>query len=266
MENRELVVLLPAYNEEKDVERLVKRWEKEADVIKNYNLALKIVVINDGSKDKTREIGEQLARTYSNVKLINHSCNKGLGKAVETGFKYVIEECPNCLYTCLMDCDNTQSPIYIETMLEKVKKSQQKIDVVIASRYQKGAKVYGLAGYRKLTSNGARWVYSTLLHIKGVKDYTCGYRLYTRSILEEAYAYFKNHLIEQEGFTCMAEVLYKLSCIGAHFAEVPFELHYDDKKGASKMKVLKTAKDSIALAFKLRKIRRKGMSAYEANA
>lgn len=50
----------------------------------------------------------------------------------------------------------------------------------------------------------------------------------------------------------MMELLYKLHICGTEFAEVPFHLYYDDKEGASKMKVLKTSVDSLKTAFELR--------------
>lgn len=257
MRNKELVVLLPAYNEEKDVRRLVSRWQQNTEaILTQYDLSLKIVVVNDGSQDKTQAICNELEKQYDNFKLINHVQNKGLGKAVETGFLYVIESCPYCEKVCLMDCDNTQSPHYILDLLKKASEYPEKSDVVIASRYQKGAKVHGLAKYRLLTSEGAKYVYCSILRVKNVKDYTCGYRLYSKEILQRAYKRFRQSLIEESGFTCMAEILYKLYCIGARFEEIPFELHYDAKKGTSKMKVLKTARDSVLLAIRLKKIKR----------
>ena len=53
-------------------------------------------------------------------------------------------------------------------------------------------------------------------------------------------------------FSCMLEVLYKLYLNGATFDEVPFSLRYDNKQGASKMRVFKTIYDSFKTAFRLR--------------
>lgn len=257
MDNNKLVVLLPAYNEEKDVEKLIERWEEEQECIKEHGLELEITVINDGSHDKTQSICQSLEQKYTNVHLINHEKNKGLGKAVETGFKYIVQNQPHCIYVCLMDCDNTQNPKYIDAMLHKIEDSNINPDVIIASRYQKGAEVYGLAWHRRLMSQGARWVYSLFFHVKNVRDYTCGFRLYRASAINQAFQMFGDCFIEQKGFTCMAEILYKLSCLNMKFAEIPFKLHYEEKGGASKMNVIKTVKDSFRLAIHLKKIKRK---------
>jgi dolichol-phosphate mannosyltransferase len=122
------------------------------------------------------------------------------------------------------------------------------------SRYQKGAEVKGVSGIRLLMSGGARYAFTTLLHVPNVRDYTCGYRLYNRKILISGSERFGEDLVAESGFTCMVELLYKLHCCGAVFSEIPFKLRYDYKKGASKMSVLKTACNSIELAFRLRKI------------
>jgi len=251
----ELTVMLPAYNEEENLEQLVLEWQKYADEIKNrFGLALKIVVTNDGSKDKTKEIAEKLECEYNNFTLVNHEKNKGLGEAVKTGFLHIIKNCPDSKFTCIMDCDNTHNPKYVLDMLEKHKNTGA--DVVIASRYQSGADIKGVSSFRLLTSEGAKLVYSMLLGVKNVRDYTCGYRLYNNDMLKKAYNRFGDNIIEQSGFTCMAEILFKLYICGASFAEVPFELRYDFKKGASKMKVFKTAGDSIKLAINLRKLKK----------
>lgn len=250
-----LTVVLPAYNEEDNIETLVERWQQlRNELAGRYGLRLQIVVVNDGSKDRTKEIAERLEMEHDNFKLISHPRNKGLGEAVKTGIAYFIKECPDSTHMCLMDCDNTQDPVYIADMLGRM--NTKPADVVIASRYQKGAEVKGVSRIRLLMSGGAKYVFSVFLHVPDVKDYTCGYRLYGRNILQKASERFGENLVEESGFTCMVELLYKLYCCGAVFAEVPFELRYDFKKGASKMAVLKTAVNSIRLSLDLKKIKR----------
>lgn len=249
------MVILPAYNEEENIETMVLRWQDFREVLNHkYGLELQIVAINDGSIDRTKEIAERLEIEHDNFTLVSHPNNKGLGEAVKTGITYFVGQCADSTYLCLMDCDNTQNPVYITDMLDRIDETAS--DVVIASRYQKGAEVKGVSGIRLLMSGGAKYVFSVLLHIPNVKDYTCGYRLYKRSILLSAVERFGDELIAESGFACMVELLYKLYCCGAVFAEVPFALRYDYKKGASKMAVLKTAVNSILSALQLKKIKK----------
>jgi len=249
----EVVVILPAYNEQENLETLTQNWQQYKDILQDtYKLYLKILVINDGSSDQTSIIAKRLEEQYSNFKVVSHDANKGLGEAVKTGLSYVVNNYPQCVFTCLMDCDNTHDPKYVLDMLACQKRTN--VDVVIASRYQLSSKVIGLSAIRQLTSNGACFLYSTLLKVKNVKDYTCGYRLYKIPMLKKAYKKFPTTLIEETGFTCMAELLYKLSLCKATFVEIPFELRYDLKKGVSKMKVLNTIFQSFSLVSRLRKL------------
>lgn len=251
----ELTVLLPAYNEEENLEVLVNHWQGYRErILADYGLYLNIIAVNDGSRDGTGEIGERLSRSLDNFVMINHAGNKGLGQAVKTGIVHILENCRESVFTCIMDCDNTHSPGYILDLLEEQRKTSA--DVVVASRYQTGSTVKGLSFFRLFLSEGARYVYSFLLGVEKVRDYTCGYRLYSNGLLKQAYLRFGEQLVEESGFTCMAELLYKLHACGGTFSEVPFELRYDLKGGASKMKVVKTAVGSIALALRLKRIPR----------
>ena len=73
---KELIVLLPAYNEEKEIRKLVTTWSQYKEVLLNdYELNLKVVAINDGSKDKTEEIALELEKEFDYFTLVNHECN-----------------------------------------------------------------------------------------------------------------------------------------------------------------------------------------------
>jgi len=252
-QEEELTVILPAYNEEEALAPLVENWQQyRQEIASSYALKLMILIVNDGSRDQTHQIGKILESENPNITLVDHPHNKGLGEAVKTGINYILDNRPQSSFACLMDSDNTHDPKFVLDMLKKQK--QTKADIVIASRYQTGAKVRGVSGFRLLTSQGAKVVFSMILHVPDVQDYTCGYRLYKREILQKAKTRFEENLINESGFTCMVELLYKLYCCGAKFAEVPFYLRYDLKAGSSKMKVIKTSIDSFSLACKLKKI------------
>ena len=72
-----------------------------------------------------------------------------------------------------------------------------------------------------------------LFPIKGVKDYTCGYRAYSINCLRRAYEKFGEHLIQEDSFACMAELIIKLRSINLSAVEIPIILRYDQKYGKS---------------------------------
>jgi dolichol-phosphate mannosyltransferase len=76
--------------------------------------------------------------------------------------------------------------------------------------------------------------------MKGVRDYTCGYRAYRASTIKDAVTRYGDRLIEESGFSCMVELLLKLRRLGIRCYEVPLVLRYDQKGGVSKMRVIRT--------------------------
>jgi hypothetical protein len=77
-----------------------------------------------------------------------------------------------------------------------------------------------------------------LIHpIRGVRDYTCGYRGYRVSALKRPFGRYGEQLIGESGFSCMPELLFKLNALGLRSSEIPLRLRYDLKPTASKMNV-----------------------------
>ena len=245
-----LFAMLPCYNEEKDIEPLVHKWMELDDEFSQQGYALLVYCINDCSTDSTKDVILKLTQTYpERVRLVNHEVNRGLGGALMTALRVFLEQGSDKDICVLMDGDNTHDPVYTLSMLPKLESGA---DCVIASRYCGESKTKGVSAFRLFLSWGARAYYSLLLHVKNVKDYTCGYRAYTFGIIEKARARFGEDLVERRSFACMMELLYKLSLCGARFEEVPFELRYDHKAGESKMRILKTVRESLITAAHLR--------------
>jgi dolichol-phosphate mannosyltransferase len=129
---------------------------------------------------------------------------------------------------------------------------QEGHDVVIASRYRPGARTYGLSWQRMLVSYAASWLFRILFPTRGVRDYTCGYRAYRAVVLQEALATYQGRFFTLSGFQSMVDILLKLRRFPIIFGEVPMILRYDLKKGSSKMKVARTAVQTLALIWKRR--------------
>jgi len=123
-------------------------------------------------------------------------------------------------------------------------------DIVIASRYRYGAKIRGLSAFRLMLSWWASLFFRIFLPLQGVKDYTSGYRAYTGDILKKALAYYDDRFITEKGFCCMVDILLKMRPLDPIIFEVPLILRYDKKKGASKMNVARTIRETLLLALK----------------
>lgn len=218
---------LPCYNEEKDINELINRvLEMEEFVKSKFDLEMQILCVNDGSVDETQRIIE--ARQEKNICLINHERNKGLGEAVKTILKEFKNQGNKNDYLIIMDADNSHNPKHIIDLIQK--QIQENSDIVIASRYQKGSTISGLKKNRILISNLAKIWYTKTLRIPNVKDYTCGYRLYTYDCINSAIEKYGNEIITQSSFACMMELLYNLHKNGAQISEIPFGLEYEKKQ------------------------------------
>jgi dolichol-phosphate mannosyltransferase len=236
---------LPAYNEGIALPRLLKRMDSLAE---SSQLAITVVVYNDGSKDATASIASQW-RGRTPVVLLDCPVNKGLGVGLGALIDYAAATGGADDVLVIMDCDDTHDPAQIPDMLQAMAKGA---DVVIASRYSSGATVRGVPPLRRVTALGAVVLFKLIHPVAGVWDYTCGYRAYRIGALKDAAARFRGRLIEESGFACMVEVLLKLNALGVRFAEVGLHLRYDLKPTASKMAVSSNMRRLLALLIRWR--------------
>ena len=242
-------LVLPAFNEERSLPALLERCVVVAQNMERGGHALRVVVIDDGSTDGTIAAAHSFQDRLS-VEVVPHGVNRGLGAALRTGLAAGLERAQDGDAIATMDADNTHDPALLRRMAEKLAGGA---DVVIASRYEPGGQEIGLSPIRRVLSRGASFLLSVVLPVPGARDYTCGFRLYRVPTLRRAAAAWGDRLVEEAGFTCMAEVLLKLGRGGARVAEVPLILRYDLKQGASKMKVGRTIARYFALSSRLRR-------------
>lgn len=250
---KKIFAMLPCYNEGENIGALIEEWVAQEEALKSEGYELVIIGIDDCSKDNTKAVIEQKSQKYNNVHLEPHKVNKGLCGGLNTSIEYFLKNGQESDLMVLMDGDNTHDPSYIHEMVKLIETGK---DCVIASRYREGSQVVGVAKHREFMSDMAKIYYSTVLHVPGVRDYTCGYRVYTFDIIDKLVERFGKDPIIEKSFACMMELLYKIYLVGAKFGEVGFELRYDFKQGESKMKVFKTMQKSLTTAIKLRFIRR----------
>jgi dolichol-phosphate mannosyltransferase len=248
-----LWLALPAYNEERSLPALLERCIALARTLEDEGWRLSVLVVDDGSRDATVDSARPFAQKLA-IEVIPHGVNRGLGAALRTGFTSALARAADGDLVATMDADNTHDPALLPEMRRRLER--ERADIVIASRYAPGGREVGLSPIRSVLSRGASLLLSLFARVRGARDYTCGYRLYRVTTLRRASAAWGERLVEEAGFTCMAEVLLKLGRGGARVAESPLVLRYDLKEGASKMKMTRT----IARYFELiRRIRSQAM-------
>lgn len=245
-----LRVALPAYNEEESLEPLLMSLDK---VLSRMGHPYEFIIVDDGSKDDTAAIASRLSFILP-VQLIQHEVNQGLAGALRTGLAAAVKDSKPGDLIITMDSDNTHPAGLIPRMVQLIEEGH---DVVIGSRFQHGARVIGVPFHRELLSIAAKLIFQLVLPISGVRDYTCGFRVYRAEVLAAAQQHYGEDFVSEKGFSCMVDVLLKLRPLRLNEArvvmgEAPMILRYDRKGGASKMRVFKTIGQTLSLVFRRR--------------
>lgn len=242
---RRVWIMLPAYNEEESLPPLL---DGIARAMADAQLPYTVVLVDDGSRDRTLAVAEEHARRMP-IEIVRHPVNLGLGAALRDGLTHAAGRAAAEEAVVTLDSDNSHSPGLIPRMVRRLGEGY---DVVIASRYRPASRTRGVPALRRLLSWGGGWMFRALFPTRGVRDYTCGFRAYRAGALQEAIAEEGASFFDQDGFQCMVDVLLKLRRRGALFTEVPMVLRYDRKSGASKMRVARTAGNTLVLLARRR--------------
>ena len=224
-------VVLPAYNEEAAIGRVLDRID---EALTGARIGHAVFVVDDGSTDATARVVAERAARRPSVRLERHAANLGLGPTLRDGLRAAAAAAEDGDVVVTLDADDTQPPELIPAMMQRIAAGA---DVVIASRYEAGARTLGVPWHRRALSGAGSRLFRWVLPIPGVRDFTCGYRAYRASVLKAAMRDFGDGFVDQQGFQSMVDVLLKLRDRGLTFAEVPLILRYDAKAGASKMRV-----------------------------
>ncbi len=224
-------IVLPAFNEAAGLPELLEAIERAGRGARWHT-----IVVDDGSQDGTAEVARGFAGQMPLTVLV-HPQNQGLAAAIRTGLEYACREASPEDAIVTMDADNTHRPEQIPALVDALDAGA---DVVIASRYVRGARQAGVPAHRNLLSGGVGLLLRLRFGLPGVRDYSCGYRAYRAGILQRAVRAYGPRLIESRGFVVMTELLVKLASMRPRIAEVPLDLRYDRKVGASKMPARRT--------------------------
>ncbi len=236
-----ITVFLPAYNEELALEPIAQKIH--AALGSGY----RILILDDGSSDRTYEKAKELSVKFP-FEILRHEVNRGLGQTMIDGLHHAAKTSAPGDTIVTLDCDDTHDPVYIPKAMQKLSEGY---DVVILSRYQKGGGEEGLSGVRSVLSRGAGLFLKLFFPIKGVWEYSCGYRAMRAETLQKAFRIFGDKFVElpHMGFVVTPEILIKFRLMKCRITEIPFVLHYEKKAGASKNKPLKTIGGYFALLW-----------------
>lgn len=234
-------VIVPAYNEEGNIDRLFEELKKA-----NQLFDLHLIIVNDGSSDRTAEkIKEHQDELTTTV--ITHPTNLGVPQTFYDGLVAASRISEEQDVIILMEGDCTSDISLFESMVEKIKDGA---GVVVASRMIPGGSFKNFPFVRTLGSKFINLVLNIFFHTKGITDYTIFYRAYSPKVLKQAIRAKGEQFITTKSFAANLEVLLNLKPYLDKTAEVPLVYDYGLKKGKSKMNIGKTLNEYRGLIFK----------------
>jgi len=211
-----LSVVIPAYNEEKGIAEIACRVLSVEAELKNAGVdQLELLIVDDGSTDRTAEVASKIA----GVNLICHPRNKGYGAALKTGFSKARGELIGFL-----DADGTYPPEYFPHLCRAALNG---VDLVIGSR------MAGAESKMPLTRRVGNFFFATLLTVlsrQKVTDSASGMRVFKREILEQIYPL-------PDGLNLTPVMSTRALHEGINVGEVP--IPYSERVGRSKLSVIR---------------------------
>lgn len=204
----ELSIFFPLWNEEANIETLL---EQVLPVARQVAEKWEILLIDDGSTDKTAKKAEKLIRTYPRIRLISHKVNRGYGAALKTGFA-------NAKYSYIVFTDGDLQFDFSEVtrLIEYITKS----DIVIGYRKKRDDTFF------RYVLMILHRIWSYLFFGLYVKDIDCGFKLFRKSAIDAISP------LRSEGAMITTEILAKAKNKKLRIAQVEVS-HYARKHGDS---------------------------------
>ncbi len=188
-------VFLLAHNEEGNIERVVEGFKAQLPRLADD---YEIIVVDDGSGDRTSQIADRIAAADTHIRVVHHSVNRGYGAAVISGICAATKP-----YVLLCDGDGQFDPADSALLAAKI----ADYDVVAGRRVRRADRLM-----RRL--NGKAWsVLMRLLFGLRITDVDCGLKLFRRHLLE-------NLELQAQGAMITTELMAKLAGRGARITEV----------------------------------------------
>ena len=231
-------IVLPCYNEEAilnaNLNTIIRYLES-----KNQKYQWEIIIIDDGSKDKTGQIADEFSNQRNNLSVIHHPVNLNLGRALQTGFRHAKGD-----IIIVLDIDLSYSVEYIGEMADKLLETCS--DIVIASPYMKGGQVTAVPFLRKIMS---LWV-NRFMRIAAQDKY----HTYTGMVRAYHSGFIRTLNLKTKDYEINPEILYKAMILRARIVEIPAHLDWTEQnkyagKRTSSIRVLRGFFSGIMSGF-----------------
>jgi len=221
-------VIIPMYNEEDNVMRTLTSVE---DLLIEYG-DHEIIVVDDGSFDNTSKLAEEFKSNNSNIHVLKHPVNMGMGRALRTGFEKAEGD-----VIITIDADLSYDPSYIPILFENLDESN---DVIIGSQYMDGGKTEDIPPLRLFVSKMANRIVGYAMG-ENIRTVTGVLRAYKKEVLDSVE-------LDSNGTEINPEILAKAKAVGFNIKEIPVTLK-GRKLGKSKVRFRSTTISHLLFSF-----------------
>ncbi len=232
-------VVLPTYNEAKNVQTIIPKILEQHSKLVDYTLH--VLVVDSDSPDGTMGNVQQLQQSYSNLHAITES-ERGLGVAYITGFNYAIDTI-NAELVFEMDADGQHDPTLIPLFVQMIDAG---FDCIIGSRFVSGSQLVNFSFKRTFISKLGNWLIRVVGGIPKILDCTSGYRCIKVDFIKQCR--FDRLLVG--GYSFQSSLLSELVVQNAQIMEFPI-VFSERMSGESKLRFM----DQITFLFNLLFIR-----------
>jgi len=209
-----ITVVVPCYNEEAILwANLESIWNHMKSLESRYP-RWEVLVVNDGSKDKTGEIADDFSRSHPHVRVIHHPSNLNLGNALKTGFRNAA-----CSIIVVLDVDLSYGLDLVEKLSDTL--VQNHADIVLASPYMKGGQVIAVPFTRKIMS---KWVNRFMRFASQEK-----YHTFTGMCRAYRTSFIRNVNLKTKDYEINPEIMYKSMILRAKIVEIPARLDWTEQ-------------------------------------
>ena len=217
----DLSFVIPCCNEEDSVSSLTTTLFPIVQQLRR-DRSVEVVFVDDGSVDRTYELLRQIVADQTDMRIVQHPRNLGLGAALRTGFASATGA-----VIVTTDSDGTYRFDEIPALLTLMKPG---IDIVTASPYHRRGSIENVPKYRVILSRGSSLIYQVLVD-RHVATYTALFRAYRREVAWRV-------PFQSDGFLAGTELMVNAMLAGYHVAEYLAVLRAR-QAGASKAKILR---------------------------
>ncbi|HEY0752714.1 MAG TPA: glycosyltransferase family 2 protein [Ktedonobacteraceae bacterium] len=223
--------VLPAHNEEAAIASTV---ESVLGTLASWLTDFEVLVVNDGSRDRTGTILDEIAARNPRLRIIHHSVNQGYGAALVSGFEASQKD-----FVFFMDSDGQ----FDIRDLERFFPLLQEYDAVLGYRIKRQD-----TWMRKVNAWGWKLLVRLIFGVR-VRDVDCAFKIYTRR-------FFREHLLETRGAMINTEILYKFKRDGYTYTEIGVQhlpRHGGKATGAKPIVILRAFRELFTYAWKWRR-------------